>query len=142
MTITEFISLLFGGGVLGALITAFAERGKKRADAADVIAKAAAALVEPLEGRVSTLEAQLKQMRNTLGEKDTTIRLLGEEVEKLRRDMAALSTSGDLKDARITSLEALLRGKDAEIAGLNRRVKELELEDAQLTPPTVAPNAL
>jgi predicted RNase H-like nuclease (RuvC/YqgF family) len=64
---------------LGSLIVAVESRHKQKADAADMISKAATSLVEPLEGRVKELEKEVKILR-------AENRTLRDQVEKLEDD--------------------------------------------------------
>ena len=86
---------LLTGGFLTSLVQGFLQRKKLGADYADVIAKSATGLLQPLHERVQELEADLKrekqvarQLSEELAEARAVVRLLRTELLKAREEHA------------------------------------------------------
>jgi peptidoglycan hydrolase CwlO-like protein len=94
------------GAVLVALINFVASRRKLGADAAAVLSKAAASLVDPLQQRITGLEKDLDRVRgkargleNDLDEcrrvnvrKESQIAVLRDEIRELRRQVTGVAS--------------------------------------------------
>jgi septal ring factor EnvC (AmiA/AmiB activator) len=99
------------GAVLVALINFVASRRKLGADAAAVLTKAAADLVEPLQRQIGALDADLERVRGKA-------RVLENELDECRRINAR-------KESQIAALRDEVRGLRRQITGVASQTQQL-----------------
>lgn len=93
MTSEEFAKIaasVIGGGAGVGLLSWWRFRGKDRADAAQIVAQAAAALVEPLERRIVVLQDEVTKLRATNMRLEAEIHHLRTTVEELKKENSRL----------------------------------------------------
>ena len=115
-TIISILTLLLGGGTIGALITFWGNREKTDAETDNLIIEGATALLKPLTERVTCLEGDLATERKRRRE-------LNDELEKTKRDN---EENNERNIQRIVALEDSLLAKDKEIASLQFEAAELK----------------
>jgi len=81
--VVALILALFSGGGVGALIEAFRNRGKTKAEVTQTVSEAAAGVVEMLQKTANEAQADANEARNAA-------RLAREEAEEARRQMRAM----------------------------------------------------
>lgn len=99
------------GAVLVALINFVASRRKLGADAAAVLTKAAADLVEPLQRQIGALDADLERVR-------AKARGLEDELDECRRINAR-------KESQIAALRGEVQGLRRQITGVASQTQQL-----------------
>jgi predicted RNase H-like nuclease (RuvC/YqgF family) len=114
--IISILTLLLGGGTVGALITFWANREKTDAETDNLVIEGATALLKPLTERVTCLEGDLATERKRRKE-------LNDELEKAKRDN---EENNERNIKRIVALEDSLLAKDKEIASLQFEAAELK----------------
>lgn len=97
MSIAEIIGIIFGSGVLSAVITAVATRRKNNADADNTISEAWSKLIEPMQAQLDKNGSEIASLKNKIAdlecsgrEKDKTIAAQNERIQELTDEVAEL----------------------------------------------------
>ncbi len=101
--IPVIVAALGGGGITALAALLVRKQGRKltaeakvsEASAADVLGKAAAALVEPLTKQLKDAEGRAERLNNQLAVAQTEVQQLRGDVDRLTKDLAAAREEND-----------------------------------------------
>ncbi|MGN9777094.1 hypothetical protein ACTMS0_15215 [Micromonospora sp. H33] len=103
------LGVLGGAGGLAAIAAVVVQRGKFRAEAADLLTDTALTLVQPMRARVSELEAEAQSTREQLRASDERARRLQITVAELRATLDRWYALIFAPDATLRSIRYALR---------------------------------
>ena len=128
-TIISILTLLLGGGTVGALITFWANRKKTTAETDNLVVEGATALLKPLTDRVTCLEADLEKERKRRKEVEESRE---KEIGVLSKELVTLKDELELEGRKRRELQDTVIDLDRVVMAKDKRIEELETKVAVL----------
>lgn len=119
--VVQLLTVAGVGGVAVEVVRSVLQRRKMGADYADVIARSATSLLEPLAKRVAELEISLASER--------------QESQKARDEAHGAHQEAEKAHAQVTLLTTDLQAARGEVRALRREVKALRADNAAASHP-------